>query len=130
LRVTLDFRHPDAAVLSSVDQQIRDIVNHECLATGLQGQVEEIWYMPPVSFSELCINAVQAAADRLGYTSKSMTSGAGHDAMYLSRVMPTGMIFVPSEKGLSHNELEYTKPEHLIAGCNVLLHAVIILTQS
>jgi N-carbamoyl-L-amino-acid hydrolase len=129
LRVTLDFRHPDAAVLSSVDQQIRDIVNHECLATGLQGQVEEIWYMPPVSFSELSINAVQAAADRLGYTSKSMTSGAGHDAMYLSRVMPTGMIFVPSEKGLSHNELEYTKPEHLIAGCNVLLHTVLTLTQ-
>jgi N-carbamoyl-L-amino-acid hydrolase len=54
-----------------------------------------------------------------------MVSGAGHDSVYVSRVAPTGMIFVPCEGGLSHNEAENAKPEELEAGCNVLLHAML-----
>lgn len=83
--------------------------------------------MPPVTFAPECTTAVQNAVNLLGYRSRVMTSSAGHDAMYLSRVAPTGMIFVPSKDGLSHNELEYTKPEDLIAGANVLLHTILSL---
>ena len=52
-------------------------------------------------------------------------SGAGHDAVYLSRVAPTAMIFVPCEGGISHNEIENARPEDLAAGCSVLLRAVL-----
>ena len=52
-------------------------------------------------------------------------SGAGHDSIFISRVAPTSMIFVPSQGGLSHNEAEYTSPEDLAAGCNVLLHTML-----
>jgi N-carbamoyl-L-amino-acid hydrolase len=54
-----------------------------------------------------------------------MPSGAGHDAIYVARVAPTAMIFVPCKDGISHNEVEDARPEHLEAGANVLLHAVL-----
>ena len=65
-------------------------------------------------------------AEAAGYSHRDIVSGAGHDACYISRVAPTAMVFVPCENGISHNELENAKPEHLAAGCNVLLQAVLI----
>jgi N-carbamoyl-L-amino-acid hydrolase len=53
-----------------------------------------------------------------------MPSGAGHDAQMLARVCPTGMVFVPSAKGISHNPAEHTEPEDLGAGVDVLLHVL------
>ena len=50
-----------------------------------------------------------------------IVSGAGHDAFNLAQVVPATMIFVPCRDGISHNELEYTNPEHAAAGANVLL---------
>ncbi|HYB57591.1 MAG TPA: M20/M25/M40 family metallo-hydrolase, partial [Alphaproteobacteria bacterium] len=61
----------------------------------------------------------------LGYAHRDIISGAGHDACYLSRVAPTGMIFVPCEGGLSHNEIENAAAADLTAGCEVLLHAIL-----
>ena len=130
LTVTLDFRHPESSVLDAADQEIRSIVESECQAKGLDGRVEELWYMPPVAFSPECVEAVKRAVNNVGATSMEMISGAGHDALYLTQVVPTGMIFVPSENGLSHNELEYTKPEDLISGANVLLHAILNLANA
>ena len=54
-------------------------------------------------------------------------NGAGHDAKYLAQSVPTGMVFVPCENGLSHNELENAKSENLVAGGDVLLHAILEL---
>jgi len=129
LMVTLDYRHPDAAVLEAVDGEMRSIMERECRAAGIEGRVEEIWHMPPVSFAPECMSAVQRAADKLGYASMEMNSGAGHDAMYLAQIVPTGMIFVPCENGLSHNELENTQPEDLVAGGDVLLHTILELAN-
>jgi N-carbamoyl-L-amino-acid hydrolase len=128
--VTLDFRHPKAEVLEAVDYKIRSILDAECKKLGTTGRVEEIWYMPPVSFAAECIAAVQDAADLLGHQTLNMVSGAGHDAMYLAGIAPTGMIFIPCENGLSHNELENAQPEDLIAGGDVLLHAILELANS
>ncbi|MGI9594695.1 MAG: M20/M25/M40 family metallo-hydrolase, partial [Acidimicrobiales bacterium] len=58
---------------------------------------------------------------------KRMPSGAGHDAQMMARVCPTAMVFTPSRAGLSHNPAEYTEPEHLEAGANVLLHTMLTL---
>ena len=74
--------------------------------------------------SNTCSSRRRAAA-KLGYSHMPVVSGAGHDAVYLARVAPTGMIFIPCKDGISHNEIEDAKPEHLEAGCNVLLHAML-----
>jgi N-carbamoyl-L-amino-acid hydrolase len=69
----------------------------------------------------------RSQAQRLGYDTRPMTSGAGHDAQMMARLCPTAMIFVPSVKGISHNPAEHTAPEHLVAGANVLLHTLLDL---
>lgn len=125
LVITVDLRHPDSAVLDSMDQAFREIVRHECDSADLEGRVKEIWHMPPVSFAPECVAAVKRAVAKIGVSAMDIVSGAGHDSLYISQVAPTGMIFVPCEDGLSHNELENARREDLVAGCNVLLHAVL-----
>ena len=71
------------------------------------------------------MDAVRGAARLMGYDHMDMVSGAGHDAVYVSRVAPTAMIFVPCEGGISHNEAENATKDDLEAGCNVLLHAML-----
>jgi N-carbamoyl-L-amino-acid hydrolase len=73
------------------------------------------------------VDLVEATAVRLGHSVRRLPSGAGHDAQMLARVCPTGMVFVPSEKGISHNPAEHTNPEHLGAGVDVLLHVLLDL---
>ena len=79
----------------------------------------------PCPFHPDCVEAVRRAAERFGYPSMEVVSGAGHDAIYTARCAPSGMIFVPCKDGISHNEIEDAKAEHLTAGCNVLLHAML-----
>ena len=68
---------------------------------------------------------MRGAARLMGYDHMDIVSGAGHDAVYVSRVAPTAMVFVPCEGGISHNELENATKDDLEAGCNVLLHAML-----
>jgi N-carbamoyl-L-amino-acid hydrolase len=82
-------------------------------------------YFPPCPFEKGCVEAVGSAARAFGYSTLDVVSGAGHDAVYMARLAPAGMIFVPCKDGISHNEVEDAKPEHLEAGCNVLLHAML-----
>ena len=65
------------------------------------------------------------AAEVLGYSRMDVVSGAGHDAVYMARLAPTAMIFIPCKDGISHNEIEDSQPAHIEAGCNVLLHAML-----
>ena len=71
------------------------------------------------------ILTIVRAAARLGYSNMPAVSGAGHDAVYMAKLAPAGMIFIPCKDGISHNEIEDAKPEHITAGCNVLLHAML-----
>jgi N-carbamoyl-L-amino-acid hydrolase len=83
--------------------------------------------MPVTSFAPHCVQAVRDATDMLGFSNMDMVSGAGHDSLYIATVAPTGMIFIPCENGISHNEIENAKAEDLEAGCNVLLHAMLAM---
>ena len=65
------------------------------------------------------------ATNKLGYSNMPVVSGAGHDAVYMAKLAPSGMIFIPCKDGISHNEIEDAQPEHIEAGCNVLLHAML-----
>jgi N-carbamoyl-L-amino-acid hydrolase len=71
------------------------------------------------------VGADHAAAQDLAVTDMPAVSGAGHDAVYMAKLAPSGMIFIPCKDGISHNEIEDAKPEHITAGCNVLLHAML-----
>ena len=91
----------------------------------LELEVKEFWYFPPTPFDLDLVAAVRQAAEAQGYPHQDIVSGAGHDAVYMARVAPTAMVFVPCVGGISHNEIEDAKSEDLTAGCNVLLNALL-----
>jgi N-carbamoyl-L-amino-acid hydrolase len=93
--------------------------------TGLGIEIELVSSYPAQAFHPDCIGAVARAAQKLGYSNMPAVSGAGHDAVYMAQLAPTGMIFIPCKDGISHNEIEDAQPEHITAGCNVLLHAML-----
>ncbi|TLM75704.1 Zn-dependent hydrolase [Microbulbifer harenosus] len=130
LVLAVDLRHPDQNILNTMDQRFREIAARIADETGLEHQIRDEWRSPAVKFDEKCVEAVRSAVAELGYSNKEMVSGAGHDSVYISRVAPTSMIFVPCEKGLSHNEAENAEPEDLEAGANVLLHAMLKMANS
>ena len=103
---------------------MRNIVADEAGERGVGADIRVEWESPAVKFDSDCIEAVDSAVSDLGYPSMRMVSGAGHDSVYLSRVAPTSMIFVPCAGGISHNEQESAKKGDLAAGCDVLLNAV------
>ena len=120
-----DMRHPDRGILDAMDAEFRRVCEDIAKASGLGADIVEVSRYQPVAFDETCIAAVRAAAGRLGYSHLDIVSGAGHDACYLARVAPTGMIFIPCENGVSHAEIENATPADTAAGCNVLLHAMV-----
>ena len=103
---TVDLRHPDADTLAGMGEALKGSCAAIAAEGGLALDFKEIWYSPPVKFAPECTAAVQQATDALGYASREIISGAGHDAVYMSRVAPTAMIFVPCKDGISHNEIE------------------------
>jgi N-carbamoyl-L-amino-acid hydrolase len=126
---TLDMRHPDQEILDSMDAELRRLVEQQCSPKQLIGSVREEWNSPAVVFDSRCVDAVRQSVNGLGIKSLEMVSGAGHDSVYVSRVAPTAMIFVPCEGGLSHCETENAKPADLAAGCDVLLHTLLLLDE-
>ena len=123
--LSVDFRHPIDETLSTMGEQLKAFCTRVSKNDQISVEVVDFWYFPPTPFNENCINAVRNAADRAGFTHRDIISGAGHDAVYLASVAPTGMIFVPCEDGISHNEVENATPEDCAAGCQVMLHAVL-----
>ncbi len=130
LVLAVDLRHPDQPTLDQMDRRFRAIAEQECEKLKLSGEIHDEWQSPAVKFDQNCIEAVRRSTQALGYSYKEMFSGAGHDSVYISRVVPTSMIFVPCEKGISHNETENAKPEDIEAGCNVLINAITALANS
>ena len=92
---------------------------------GVRVQIREDQYNPPTPFDVDLVSKVRAGAQQRGLSVLNMPTGAGHDAVHMADVCPTAMIFVPCKDGISHNEIEDAKPEHLEAGCNVLLDAMV-----
>ena len=123
--LTVDLRHPDDEVLAQMDRKMRHGAAAIAENIGLACEIEQISYCRPVRFEDSCIKAVRNAAEKCGYSTRDMVSGAGHDACHLAAVAPTSMIFIPCIDGISHNEIEDAKPEWITAGANILLHALL-----
>ena len=127
--LSVDLRAPDDAQLLDMDAALRAACARIATERSLQITVEQVVYFPPQPFTPQLVQAVRANADDLGYSSMDVVSGAGHDAVYLARVAPAAMIFVPCDDGISHNEIENAAAEHLEAGCNVLLRAMLAAAE-
>lgn len=125
----VDSRHPDGATLDAIGVAIEAACGKIASAAGLGLSIEEKDQSDACAFDERCITTVRDAATALGLAHRDIHSGAGHDACNLALKAPTGMIFVPCENGISHNENENAKPEDLAAGANVLLHAMLAWTE-
>jgi len=127
---TVDLRHPDDAALERMETAYRAALQGVAAADNLELDEKRIWISPAVKFDPRLIECVKAGAEKSGFTTREMASGAGHDAAYIARVAPTTMIFVPCLGGLSHNEAESTSFEECSAGAQVLLNAVLEYDRS
>lgn len=125
VKFSVDLRNVNDELLNRMHEEILAFVDRTSADSGLGIRIERVSYYPPCPFHPDCVGAVRKATEQLGYSTMDVVSGAGHDAIYAARVAPAGMIFVPCKDGISHNEIEDAKSEHLEAGCNVLLHAML-----
>jgi N-carbamoyl-L-amino-acid hydrolase len=125
VKFSIDLRNATDELVDKMDKDIRAAVDKTSKESGLPISIELVSHYPAQPFNKDCIDAVGRAAAKLGYSNMPAVSGAGHDAVYMARLAPAGMIFIPCKDGISHNEIEDAKPEHITAGCNVLLHAML-----
>ncbi|MDG0863545.1 Zn-dependent hydrolase [Pelomonas aquatica] len=125
VKFSIDLRNASDALCEAMDADIRAVAARLAAESGLGIEITQVSAYPAQPFHKDCIAAVQKAADALGYSNMPAVSGAGHDAVYMARLAPAGMIFIPCKDGISHNEIEDAKPEHIEAGCNVLLQAML-----
>lgn len=125
IKMALDLRHPDETTLEAMEQEVRKVITGISSKTGVQSEMNEIWKSPAVEFDSNCIAAIQKGAEKLNLDYLDMVSGAGHDSVYVSRVAPTAMIFIPCKDGISHNEREDAQKNHIEMGANILLHAML-----
>ena len=116
---TIDMRHPQDAVLEAHEKKLREIVAGK--AVPCPARIERVTAVAPTDFDPTVIDLVRAKAQALGLSNMDMPSGAGHDAMHIAKLCPAGMIFVPCERGISHNESENATPGDLAAGTRVLV---------
>ncbi len=122
---TIDLRHPDAETLAEMGRACQESCEAIAGEIGLSLNFNEIWYSPPVEFAPACVAAVENAAASLEMPYEAIVSGAGHDAVYLSRVAPAAMVFIPCEAGISHNEIESATKTDCAAGAQVLMLAMV-----
>ena len=127
--MTVDLRNTDETLLQHAEQLLADNVERIAGREGVSVESRSLARFEPVEFDGRVVNAIEALAHQKGLSTRRMPSGAGHDAQMMARVCPTGMIFVPSFKGISHNPAEHTDDDDLIAGTQLLADTLLALTE-
>ncbi|GAJ28832.1 Zn-dependent hydrolase [Acidomonas methanolica] len=122
---TVDFRDPRDETVMAMENAFRAKARAVAEEHGVTVEIRDIWDSPAVPFDRRLIDAVSESARELGLPAREIVSGAGHDAAYVARIVPTTMIFVPCAGGLSHNEEESATPDDVAAGANVLLRSLL-----
>jgi N-carbamoyl-L-amino-acid hydrolase len=125
VRFSVEFRHPSDTEVDALDAEFPASAQEIADACGVTLEVTTLFKLPAQPFDAACVELVRQGAARLGYGTRDIVSGAGHDAVYVARHVPTAMIFTPCKDGLSHNEAESIQPEEAAAGCQVLFEAVV-----
>jgi len=127
---TVDVRNTEETLLQSAEARVDEFLGEIADAEGVQISTRRLARFEPVDFDPRVISLVEETALSLGASVRRLPAGAGHDAQMLARVCPSGMIFTPSVKGLSHNPREHTDPADLELGANVLIQTVLTLTET
>jgi beta-ureidopropionase / N-carbamoyl-L-amino-acid hydrolase len=127
VRMTIDLRHHDDAILEAMEAELKAAVERTASEEKVTISLSKLHDLAAIKFHPECIAAVRGAARALGYAERDIISGAGHDAVHLSRITPSAMIFVPCKDGLSHNEAESATREDCAAGAQVLLEAALAI---
>jgi len=130
VQMTLDLRHLHADKLQAMVDEVRQVIEDTCQQHGLGFELTPTADFPPLDFDPACVAAVRQGAEQLGLSHMDIVSGAGHDAIFIAELGPAGMIFVPCEGGISHNEIENAAPQDLADGCAVLLRAMVNAAQA
>jgi N-carbamoyl-L-amino-acid hydrolase len=125
VKFSIDLRNSSDALVDQMADEVKAFAAKLAEQTGLPIKIELVSTYSAIGFHPDCIDAVARATKKLGYSNMPVVSGAGHDAVYMAKLAPSGMIFIPCKDGISHNEIEDAQPEHIEAGCNVLLHAML-----
>ena len=125
---TIDMRHPQDAELEAHEKTLRDIVATR--AAPCPAAITRVTAVAPTAFDLTVIDLVRAKANELKLSNMDMPSGAGHDAMHIAKLCPSGMIFVPCERGISHNESENARPSDLTDGTRVLVEVLEALANA
>jgi N-carbamoyl-L-amino-acid hydrolase len=128
-RVTLSLEIRDLAMekIEHVFESVRSRAAAIATDTGASFSFDRFYVSEAAPTDPRIRDAVAASADALGLVSLSMPSGAGHDAQSMAHLGPVGMIFIPSVKGISHAPEEFTAPEDVTHGADVLLRTLLAL---
>ncbi len=124
---TVDCRSADAEIMDALDRDLRAAAAEIAARRKVEVVLDLVWRKPPTHFDPKLVDAVENAANALGYSNRRITSGAGHDSCNLNTRIPAAMVFVPCKDGISHNELEDATQADCAAGANVLMHTVLAL---
>ena len=125
--VDVELRDLDATKVQMFYRNIRAETQQIAQSTGTTFEFTETNDIVPAPTDVRLRKLIDDTAKGLGFSTKSLPSGAGHDAQEIARLCPVGMIFVPSVGGISHSPKEYSRPEDIVNGANVLLHTLLKL---
>jgi N-carbamoyl-L-amino-acid hydrolase len=125
---SIDLRHPDADVLDEAARAVPEIC--QAAMENCEDSVAQTFGRAPCRFPKEIVQSIETSARKLGFRFLQMPSGAFHDALFLADICPTGMIFVPCEKGISHNPAENAKREDIVAGTRVLAEVLVGIASS
>jgi beta-ureidopropionase / N-carbamoyl-L-amino-acid hydrolase len=128
-RLSLEFRSQHEAELDAIESAVLDRVRADAGAHGIEIEITPVARWQPTVLDPTMCDAIERTAAALGLSTTRLPSGAGHDAQSFAPVTPTGMIFVPSVAGVSHDPREYTAWEDVVNGANVLLGTVLELAR-
>ena len=120
VRLGIDNRSTDDQSLDRMEARLRDILTEVCSRRAVEYTSEKITHVLPVKLDQELEDGLASVAEKLGLSYRRMPSGAGHDAMCFPPFCPTAMVFVPCDRGISHNPLEYTSPENILDGARVI----------
>jgi len=127
--LTVDLRHAEKKKLDLMVVDFKKALAAIEEEMGLRAALKTVTDLPPQPFAKECMEVVREQAKALGLSHRDIVSGAGQDATHIARITPTGMIFIPCEGGISHNEKENATSFDVTAGCNVLLRSIIALAN-
>lgn len=127
---SIDLRYHTDEGMYELEKQTIAIIEETCKAHGVEVDIQQYWRAKPAIFNETIVNSVEEAAIENGCNAIRIISGAGHDAVFINDVFPTGMIFVPSIGGMSHCPQENTKWEDIVKGTEVTADVLLKLDKA